>query len=143
MVERINGSIRQGVWVEQDVRFVQLTSVSTTYLTDLVDDADVAISGTGSGAGLTQRIAAVGSDLEVALQSVAARGTLLGVNVTSDTVIEAMIGYAGAFTTGNTEAVNPSVELEVTDEIIANSGASDCAIAVFAGFGGALPGTPA
>jgi len=143
MVERVNGSVRQGVWVEKDVAFVQLTATGTTYLTDLVDDADVAISGTGSGRGVTQRLAAVGSDLEIAIEQVAVRGSLLGVNVTSDTVIECMVGYAGAFTVGNTEGTALSVELEVTNAIIADSGASDCAIAVFAGFGGALPGTPA
>ena len=111
-----------------------------TRITDLVDDTDVAVT---AGVGSTQRIAAVDSDLEKAVEAVATRGTVIGVNVTSDTVIELMVDYAGAFTVGNTEATPLSVELEVTDAIIANSGATDCAIAVFAGFGGALPGAPA
>ena len=68
MVTRINGSVRQGVFFSKDVKFVQLTATGTTYLSDLVDDTDVAVT---PGVGSTQRIAAVGSDLEIAVEKVA------------------------------------------------------------------------
>ena len=132
MVTRVNGGVYQGVWVEKDVKFLQITSTSATYLTDLKTDESVA-----------QKAEAVNSDLEIVLELVAQRGTILGVNVTSDTVVEVMVGYAGAYTVGNTQATDPSVEKVLSEDIIAETAATVCAIAVFAGFGGALPGTPA
>jgi hypothetical protein len=136
MVDRVNGYIQQGIWVEKDVKVVQITATGTTYLTDLVTTTE----GSPDAGELA---VAVNSDLEVAAEKIATRGTLLGINVTSDTVVEFLVGYAGAFTPGNTEATANSVELEVTDAIIADSGATDCAIAVSEGFALGTPGTPA
>ena len=136
MVTRINGAPRQGVWFSADVAFVQLTCASTTYLTDLtVTTTD------------PRQADLVNSDLEVALEVLSQRGTVIGLNVTSDTVIEVMVDYGQAIVPlagsalGNQTAQDIEAELEAA--IIADSGATTASLVVSAGFGIATPGTPA
>lgn len=137
MVTRINGAPRQGVWFSSDVVFVEVTSVGTTYLTDL----------TVAATGVTPRQAdLVNSDLEVALEALSVRGTVIGLTVESDTVFTAIVDYGQALDPDNVTLGNQTaqdINAEIDAEIVANSGASATAIVVSRGFGIATPGTPA
>ena len=99
MVTRINGSVRQGIFFSKDIRIVRVNvgTGTATFLADLVLDSDPAISGTGEGRGLTQRLAAVGSELEQVVELIATRGTPIGVNVFDATNVDIMVDYAQAF----------------------------------------------
>jgi len=121
MVTRVNGAPAQGVWVERDVRFLQLTAVGSDFL-------DYATLPEG-----------VNSSLEQVLEIIATRATLLGLTVVSDTVIQVMCGYANALD----DAV---VQQELEDAIIADVDSPDditaAVIVVSSGFAQATPGTP-
>jgi len=100
MVTRVNGAPQQGVWFSKDVRFLNVnltTNNGADFLADLVDPADLALSGTGEGRGLTQRLAAVDSDLEIALEAIATRGTIVGLTVTAADDFNVIVDYAQAY----------------------------------------------
>jgi hypothetical protein len=112
-----------------------LTVVGSTFLTDLtVTTTD------------PRQADLIDSDLEQCLEILAQRGTVIGLSVASDTVIEVMVDYAQAFvsegtTVGNQAGVDVTTDLETQIDAIA--GLSSAAIVVNTGFAGAAPGTPA
>jgi hypothetical protein len=135
MVTRINGAPAQGVWFSADVAFLQVTVVGSTFLTDLtVTTTD------------PRQADLVNSDLEQVLEILAQRGTILGLNVDSDTVIQTMVDYGQAFvdegtTLGGQAAQDITTVLEA--EIDAIAGLSSAAIVISRGFSQAAVGTPA
>ena len=68
----------EGLWFSADVVFATLTVTGMTAQTD-VDTPTV------------------GSSLDLVLEAVSTRGTVIGLRVTSETVIELMIDYAQAY----------------------------------------------
>ena len=122
MVTRINGSPQQGVWVERDVVFLQITS-------DLSDW----IEQTG-----------VGESTEQVLEAVAQYGTILGVTFGSADNLWVMVGHAGQFTPGNTEGDAGSVEAALAADINAITlpvNLANATVDTFAGFSGVTPDT--
>jgi len=137
MVERVNGSIRQGVWVEADVRFVNVdVTAAADFLADLVLDSDSTLGTTPGGtSGLAQRIAAVGSELEQVVEIVATRGTILGLTVEADGFgFNVMLGYAQAYD-------DAAVVTELQTAIDLVNGSFTAAITVEEGFAPLVFGT--
>jgi len=136
MVTRINGAVRQGVWFSADVRFVGLVVDTSTYLSDLtVTTTD------------PRQADVVNSDLEIALEAIAARGTLIGVTVEDANTVHCIVDYgqavdplAGSSLGGQTAQ---DIEAEIEAAVIANTTATTAAITVFNGFSGLAQGTPA
>lgn len=117
MVVRTNGAPRQGVWFSADVRFVTVTVTNGDFINDLTvvttdpRQADV-----------------VNSTLEVVLEALATRGTVIGLTVTGATVASVIIDYAGAYDAANqglggADVIN--VETEVTALVDAHDGTGD------------------
>jgi hypothetical protein len=133
MVTRANGAPKQGMWFGADVRILTITTDLSTWLADLVASPDT----------LAQRVAAVGSGLEQALEAVAARATIIGVTVIDNDTLHVMVDYANAFTAGNTEGTSSSIEAELAVAInaIATPNFANTTVDTFAGFAGATPGT--
>lgn len=137
MVVRTNGAPRQGVWFSADVLFVQLTVVGSTFLTDLtVTSTD------------PRQADVVDSDLEQVIEALETRGTVLGLNVDSDTVIQVIVDYGQAFepfsggsALGNQTAID--VELEIEAAVNAITGLSAAALVISRGFSQSTVGTPA
>lgn len=80
MVDRVNGGIRQGVWVEQEVRFVRL-------------DFDDSLDAIGAGNAFTSDFGTPNSILEHAIETVAGRATVLGVSAVTDSVADSSSSY--------------------------------------------------
>ena len=128
MVDRVNGAANQGVWVEQDVRFLQITSD----LSDWVEQ--------------TAPVAGVLGGTQQVLNAIEQRCTVLGVTYGSADDLWVMVGYANAFTAGNTEATANSVEAELAadiDAITAPINYANTTVDTFAGFSGITPDAPA
>lgn len=127
MVTRVNGQPAQGIWVEKDVRIVTVTTDLSDWLADL-------LPGAGDNSGLEQ-----------VLEVLATRATILGVTAVDDDTLHVMLGYANAFTAGNTEATVGSVEEEVAAAIdaIATPNFANTTVDTFDGFAGVANGTPA
>jgi hypothetical protein len=127
MVTRVNGQPIQGVWVERDVRVVTITTDLSDWLADL-------LPGAGDNSGLEQ-----------VLEVLATRGTILGVTAVNDDDLHVLMGYANAFTPGNTEGTANSVEAEVAAAIdaIATPNFANTTVDTFDGFAGVAFGTPA
>jgi len=117
MVVRIKGAPRQGVWFSADVRFLDLTVTNGDFVNDLTivttdpRQADV-----------------VNSTLEVVIEAVATRGTVIGVTVEDATHVNLMVDYAQAYdpdsvVLGNQDAIG--VIAEVTALIDAHDGTGD------------------
>ena len=117
MVVRVNGAPRQGVWFSADVRFLTVTVTNGDFINDLTivttdpRQADV-----------------VNSTLEVVLEAIATRATVIGFTVTGATVVSVMVDYAQAYdpaatTLGNQAAID--VEAEVTALVDAHDGTGD------------------
>jgi len=122
MVTRINGGPAQGVWVERDVLFLQITS-------DLSDW----IEQTG-----------VGESTEQVLEAVSQYATVLGVTFGSADDLWVMVGYAGSFTAGNTEGDAGSIEAALAADINAITtpvNLANATVDTFAGFSGVTPDT--
>ncbi len=85
MVVRVKGAIRQGVWFSADVRFVQLTVDTTTFLTDLVADETEA-----------QQLAGVNSILEQVVEVFSTRATVIGLSVETASIVQLMVDYGQA-----------------------------------------------
>lgn len=128
MVVRVNGAANQGVWVEQDVRFLQITAD----LSDWIEQTGpVAVTGVLGG---TQQV----------LDVIGTRCTVLGVTYGSADDLWVMCGYANAFTAGNTELTTGSVEAEIAAEInllTAPINYANATVDTFAGFSGITPDT--
>lgn len=135
MVTRVHGHVQQGIWVEKDVKIVTIGATGATFLNDLA----ARVSGELSAG---EEVEAVNSALEQVTELVAQRGTILGINVASDTSVVFMVGYANAFTVGNTQATSGSVEEAISVQVDAIVGLSSPTVAVAAGFAGATPGVP-
>ncbi len=117
MVVRTNGAPRQGVWFSADVRFVTVTVTNGDFINDLTvvttdpRQADV-----------------VNSTLEVVLEALATRGTVIGLTVTGATVASVIVDYAGAYDPANEGLGNAAVidvEAEVTALVDAHDGTGD------------------
>ena len=111
MATRINGAPKEGVWFSADVRFLNVTVVGSAFDTDLSN-------------------AVVDSGLEMSLEAIATRGTIIGLNGVSATVFEVMVDYAQAYD-------DAAVATEVEALIDAIAGLSASAIVVNTSFVGA------
>jgi hypothetical protein len=131
MVERVHGGPKQGVWFSQDVRFLNIEVTGMTAVADLGADP-----------------AGVDSSLELVLEAVATRGTIIGLNVVDATNISVIVDYAQAFDgatqpapgtapLGKGQLTDAQVVAEVEALINANVGLSLADIEVFKGFVGA------
>lgn len=110
MVERVSGGPKQGVWFSADVRFLNVVVTGMTAVTDLGADP-----------------AGVDSSLELVLEALATRGTVIGLAVGNETTIAVMVDYAQAYD-------DAAVVTEVQGLIDANAGLSGAAITVEEGF---------
>lgn len=136
MVDRINGAPRQGVWFSADVAFVQLTVDTTTYLTDLtVTTTD------------PRQADVVNSDLEIVLELLSTRGTVIGLTVQTASIIQVMVDYGQAIDpllgAGLGGGAATDIEAELETAIIAGTTATTAALVVSRGFGQVVVGTPA
>ena len=124
MVDRVNGGPLQGTWFSADVRFIDFTTTNggTSFLTELLD------SPTGNN---------VNGKLEQALEAIATRGTVIGLNVTGANTFSVIVDYAQAY---DDAAVQTEVE-GLIDGITDLSGTS--IIEVTEGFVANVLGTPA
>lgn len=100
----------EGLWFSADVVFATLTVTGATFQTD-VDTPTV------------------GSSLDLALEAVQARGTVVGLRVTSETVVQLIIDYAQAYgssgtTVGNQTATDVLTEVEAAIDLNAGLSAS-------------------
>jgi len=130
MVTRVNGAPTQGVWFSANVRFLDLTVTNGDFLNDLT------VPGTAP---------VPNSTLEVVLEAIATRGTIIGVTVIDIDDVNVMVDYAQAYD-------DAAVVAEVTALIDAFDGATPgldvadltaSAFVVESGFAGATQGTPA
>jgi hypothetical protein len=140
MVTRVNGAPAQGFFFSKDVRVVTVTidTGTTAFLSDLTVkttnpyQADV-----------------VNSDLEVCLEALATRGTVIGLTVASDSVFHAMVDYGQAIdplagsTLGNQPAQSPTPVAAMESIIEGLATVTAATITVNPGFAGAALGTPA
>lgn len=98
MVEKVNGGIKPGVWVEQEVRFVKV---------EFADDVS------------TSGFAIPNSVVEKALKLVAGRATILGVSeLAADGLsLDVMLGYAqGHFAAANDGVIVDAVAITGLDD---------------------------
>jgi len=126
MVDRVHGASEQGVWVEQDVRFLQITSD----LSDWIEQ--------------TAPVAGVLGGTQQVLDAIGQRCTVLGVTYGSADDLWVMVGYANAFTAGNTNTDTGTVEEELAadiDALTAPINYANTTVATFAGFSGITPDT--
>ncbi len=112
MVLPVSQSPEEGIWFSADVVFATITVTGATFQSD-VDTPTV------------------GSSLDLVLEALNARGFVIGLRVTSETVIETIIDYAQAYGTENTTVGNQA-GIDITGEVEAaidlNSGLSSAAI---------------
>jgi hypothetical protein len=78
MATRINGAPQEGVWFSADVRFATLTVTGGDFQNDVDNEV-------------------VNSGLEMVIEAVQTRCTVIGLRVTSATVIELIMDYAQAY----------------------------------------------
>jgi hypothetical protein len=78
MVDRVNGSPKEGVWFSADVRFLNVVATNGDFANDISTEL-------------------VDSGLEQALEALATRGTIIGLNVVNATTFEVMVDYAQAY----------------------------------------------
>ena len=90
-------SPEEGLWFSADVVFATLTVTGMTAQTD-VDTPTV------------------GSSLDLVLEAVAQRGNVIGLRVTSNTVIQLIVDYAQAYASSGTTLGN-QVAQDVLDDI--------------------------
>lgn len=133
MVTRTNGAPAQGFYFSKDVRTVTVVATGGDFVNDLT------VAATGS----TDRQAdVVNSTLEVVLEALATRGTVIGLTVVNATTCHVMLDYANAFTAGLTETDAGSVEAEIKGLIDADSRLSASTVDSFDGFAGLALVTP-
>ena len=139
MVTRINGAPAQGVFFSKDVRFVSVTidTGTTAFLTDLT------VTSTSP-----RQADAPNSDLEQIVEIMSQRGSVIGMTVASDSVVNFMVDYGQAIdplagtAIGNQTAqgVGAALELEIETNLATVTAAT---IAVQQGFAPAGLGAPA
>ncbi len=141
MVVRTNGAPRQGVWFSADVRFVDVTVTNGDFLADLqVTTTD------------PRQADVVNSTLEVVIEALETRGTVIGVTVTAATTLAVIIDYGQAYEPafqGLGGSATIDVEAEVTALVDAHDGTGDSPadltltnMTIFEGFTGNVLGTP-
>jgi len=136
MVTRVNGAPAQGAWFSAGVRFVQLTVDTATYLTDLtVTTTD------------PRQADVVNSDLEIVIELLATRGTVIGLSVETASIAQFIVDYgqavdplAGSALGGQTQI---DIEAEFEAAVIANTTATTAAVVVEQGFVADAIGVPA
>ena len=104
-------SPEEGLWFSADVVFATLTVTGMTAQTD-VDTPTV------------------GSSLDLVLEAVQQRGTVIGLRVTSETVVELILDYAQAYASSGTDLGNQAAQDVLDDiegDIDANAGLSGSA----------------
>lgn len=99
MVDRIKGGPAEGVWFSADVVFATLTVTNATFDVDIGADP-----------------AGVGSSLEVVVEAVETRGTVIALRVTSATVVELMIDFGQAYNP-NSVVLGGQVAIDVLAEV--------------------------
>ena len=111
MVDRVNGFPQEGLWFSADVVFATLTVTGMTAQTD-VDTPTV------------------NSSLEKVIEAVQTRATVVGLRVTSETVIQLILDFGQAYGTSGTTVGNQAgidVLTEVEALIDADAGLSSAA----------------
>lgn len=109
MVDRTNGAPRQGVWFSSDVRFVQLTVDTATFL------ADLTVAATGTTA---RQDDVPNSILEQVIEVLQTRGTVIGMSIETASIAQFMVDYGQAIdplagsALGNQTQINVEAELE-------------------------------
>ena len=137
MVTRVNGAPRQGVYFSKDVKFMTISNTNATFLTDLqVTTTD------------PRQADVVNSDLEIALELVAQRATIIAVHVggangTTTTDVEVMLDYANAYPVDAAATAGTATLVEVLAGEIDTAITGTTTITVAEGFFPATPGTPA
>ena len=131
MVTRVNGAPAQGFYFSKDVR--TLTVVATGG--DFVNDLQVKTTD-------PRQADVINSTLEVVIEAIATRATVIGLTVVNATTAHVMVDYANAFTAGLTEATVGSVEEEISDLIDADARLSVSTVDTFDGFSGLALVTP-
>ena len=107
MVVRISGAPRQGVWFSADVRFLDFTVTNGDFINDLtVTSTD------------PRQADVVNSTLEVVLEAIATRGTVIGLTVVDATNASVIVDYAQAYDPAN-EGLGNAAVIDVEAEIIA------------------------
>ncbi len=111
MVIRVQGGPQEGLWFSADVVFAELSVSGATFETDLAGGDD---GGIGENPPVGDE---VNSSLEVVLEAVATRGTVIGVDVESETIVHLLIDYAQAYgstgtTVGNQAGTDVLTEVE-------------------------------
>lgn len=141
MISRINGAPRQGYWFSADVRIVTVTVTNGDFVNDLtVISTD------------PRQADVVDSTLEVVLEAISDRGTIIGVSVIDATNVAVMVDYAQAYDPA-IEGLAGQAVIDVEAEVIAaislhegvgNSPAdlTATALTILDGFAGAALVTP-
>ena len=115
MVTRVNGAPAQGFYFSKDVRIVTATVTNGDFINDLTikttspHQADV-----------------VNSSLELTLEAIATRGTIIGVAVVDATNVAVMVDYAQAYDPAN-EGLGGADVIDVEAEVIAAISANEVA----------------
>lgn len=104
MTERVNGSPKEGIWFSADVRFLAVTATGGDFANDVANEV-------------------VNSGLEMSIEALATRGTVIGLNVVDATNFEVIVDYAQAYD-------DAAVVTEVEALIDAIAGLSASAITV-------------
>ena len=126
MVTRINGAPEQGFYFSKDVRVITVDAVTGG---DFVNDLTVKTT-------QPHQAAVVNSTLEVVLEAIATRATVIGLTVVDANTCHVMVDYANAFTAGLSETDAGSVEAEIAGLINADSRLSTATVDTFSGFAG-------
>jgi len=87
MVTKVHGGVSEGLWFSADVVFATLTVTGATFATDAATPAP-------------------NSSLEKVIEAVKTRGTVIGVRVTGETVVQLMIDFGQAYATSGTTVGN-------------------------------------
>lgn len=90
-------SPESGLWFSADVVFAELSVTGATFATDLATPT-------------------VGSSLDVVLEAVSQRGTVIGLDVESETIVHLLLDYAQAYSTSGTTVGN-QVAQDILDDI--------------------------
>ena len=138
MVVRTNGAPRQGVWFSADVRFVEVTLDTATFLDDLtVTSTD------------PRQADVVNSVLEQVIEVLQSRGNVIGMSIETASIAQFIVDYGQAIdplagsALGNQTAQDIEAELEnAIIAITAPANVSTAAIVVEEGWVADALGTP-
>ena len=110
MVVRIQGGPQEGLWFSANVVFAELVVTGATFETDLAGGDD---GGIGDNPPVGDE---VNSSLEIVLEAVNTRGTVIGVDLESETVVHLLIDYGQAYGSSGTDVGN-QVATDVLAEV--------------------------